>query len=51
MAHAPFGCGYDGLIAVGMADGKVQFVDLSMHQHQPTFHEAHQTVEYVNTLP
>jgi len=46
IAHAPFGRGYDGMVAVGMADGKVQFVDLSMHHHQPTFHEAYQTVEY-----
>lgn len=46
IAHAPFGRGYDGLVAVGMADGKVQFVDLSMHHHQPTFHEAHQTIRY-----
>lgn len=46
IAHAPFNRGYDGLVAIGMADGKVQFVDLSMHHHQPTFHEAHQTIEY-----
>ena len=46
LAVAPRGARKHGLVACGMPDGALNFVDLSMHRHQPTFTEARQLVNF-----